>query len=142
MTVSKAAAWIGFAAFFVVALPATAPRAQDSIERRLAAAHRYAMVADIPNLIDGMARQIAMNFPPGERPSFIAFMVGLDIVRLEVAMVDAMVNHFTSAELEALAGFYGTPLGKSILRKMPAYMGEVMPAINEIMIDRLEMYNK
>ena len=100
------------------------------------------MVADIPNLIDGMARQMAMNFPPGERPSFIAFMVGLDIVRLEVAMVDAMVNHFTSAELEALAGFYGTPLGKSILRKMPAYMGEVMLAINEIMIDRLEMYNK
>ena len=116
MTVSKAAAWIGFAAFFAVALPATAPRAQDSIERRLAAAHRYAMVADIPNLIDGMARQMAM--------------------------VDAMVNHFTSAELEALAGFYGTPLGKSILRKMPEYMGEVMPAINEIMIDRLEMYNK
>jgi len=92
MTVSKAAAWIGFAALFAVALPATAPRAQDSIERRLAAAHRYAMVADIPNLIDGMARQMAMNFPPGERPSFIAFMVGLDIVRLEVAMVDAMVK--------------------------------------------------
>jgi len=35
-----------------------------------------------------------------------------------------------------------TPLAKLILRKIPAYMGEVMPAINEIMIDRLEMYNK
>ena len=112
MTVSKAAAWIGFAAFFVVALPATAPRAQDSIERRLAAAHRYAMVADIPNLIRGLARQLALNFPPKERPAFMDFMTGLDIVRLELAMADAMVKHFTAAELEALAGFYGAPLGK------------------------------
>jgi hypothetical protein len=56
MTVSKAAAWIVLAAFVAVALPASAPRAQNSIERRLAAAHRYAMVADIPNLICGLAR--------------------------------------------------------------------------------------
>jgi hypothetical protein len=63
-------------------------------------------------------------------------------VRIEVALVDAMVKHFTAAELEALAGFYGAPLGKSILRKMPVYMGEVMPAINEIMMERVEMYDR
>jgi hypothetical protein len=142
MTVSKAAAWIVLAAFVAVALPASAPRAQNSIERRLAAAHRYAMVADIPNLICGLARQLALNFPPKERSAFMDFMTGLDIVRLEVALVDAMVKHFTAAELEALAGFYGAPLGKSILRKMPVYMGEVMPAINEIMMERVEMYDR
>ena len=67
--VVKTAIWIVVAASLAVMAPGPVANAQDSLERRLAAAHRYAMVADIPNLIGGMARQMAMSFPPGERPS-------------------------------------------------------------------------
>jgi hypothetical protein len=53
----------------------------------------------------------------------------LDIVALTKAMTDAMVKHFTTDELKALADFYGSPVGKSAMQKFGAYMAEVMPAI-------------
>ena len=44
-------------------------------------------------------------------------------------MTDAMVKHFTTEELKALADFYGSPVGKSAMQKFGAYMADVMPAI-------------
>ena len=44
-------------------------------------------------------------------------------------MTDAMVKHFTTDELKALADFYGSPVGKSAMQKFGAYMADVMPAI-------------
>ncbi len=45
------------------------------------------------------------------------------------AMQAAMVKHFTAAELNALADFYGSPVGKSAMAKFPAYMGDLTPLI-------------
>jgi hypothetical protein len=36
----------------------------------------------------------------------------LDVAALTKAMTDAMIKHFTTDELKALADFYGSPVGK------------------------------
>jgi hypothetical protein len=58
----------------------------------------------------------------------------LDIGALSKAMTDAMVKHFTTEELKALADFYGSPVGKSAMQKFGAYMADLMPIVQaEIM---------
>jgi hypothetical protein len=49
-------------------------------------------------------------------------------------MTDAMVKHFTSEELKALADFYGSPVGKSAMQKFGAYMSDLMPTIQAEMM--------
>jgi len=58
----------------------------------------------------------------------------LDIAVLTKAMTDAMLKHFTTDELKALADFYGSPVGKSAMQKFGAYMADVMPAIQAEML--------
>jgi hypothetical protein len=58
----------------------------------------------------------------------------LDIVALSKAMTDAMVKHFTTEELKALADFYGSPVGKSAMQKFGAYMADLMPIIQAEMM--------
>ncbi len=42
---------------------------------------------------------------------------------------EGLVRHFTAAELTALAHFYGTPEGQSIMNKMGPYMADVLPEL-------------
>jgi len=44
-------------------------------------------------------------------------------------MTDAMVKHFTTEELKALADFYGSPIGKLAMQKFGACMADVMSAL-------------
>ena len=82
-----------------------------------------------------MADKMAANLPPDQREQFKRMMTSqLDIAALTKAMTDAMVKHFTTGELKALADFYGSPIGKSAMQKFGAYMADVMPAMQaEIM---------
>ena len=58
----------------------------------------------------------------------------LDVPAITKAMTDAMVKHFTSEELKALADFYGSPVGKSAKQKFGAYMSDLMPTIQAEMM--------
>jgi hypothetical protein len=40
-----------------------------------------------------------------------------------------LVKYFTPDELEALADFYGSPVGKSAMQKFPSYMAAMMPTL-------------
>ena len=110
-------------------------QAQDTSGNRLAAAYRYAKVADIPKMINDMIQQMALNYPENTRQSFIQFMSTMDILRVETVMISAMAQHFTVDELEMLEDFYGSPIGKSVMKKMPEYMATVMPSLQAMMIE-------
>ncbi|PZQ51565.1 MAG: hypothetical protein DI556_05260 [Rhodovulum sulfidophilum] len=43
----------------------------------------------------------------------------------------AMADSFTLAELTALRDFYASPNGRSVMGKMPGFMGQVMPGVME-----------
>jgi len=78
---------------------------------------------------------MAVNLPPDQRQQFKQMMTAdLDIAALSKAMTDAMVKHFTTDELKALADFYGSPIGKSAMQKFGAYMADLMPVLQAEMI--------
>jgi hypothetical protein len=104
--------------------------ATDTPETRRQEAERYLQAVPPKALFGDMAEKMATSLPEDQRASFKQMMTKeLDIVALTKAMTDAMVKHFTTDELKALADFYGSPVGKSAMQKFGAYMAEVMPAI-------------
>ena len=110
--------------------------AQDSIGNRMAAAERYAAVADIEKMMNDSIRTIAQSFPANQREDVIAKMRReIDIQWLRNLMINSMVQIFTVEELNALADFYGNSVGRSIVRKMPAYFAAFMPAMQQRLID-------
>src|SRR5262245_36896371 len=122
---------------FVLTVFASSPvfRSPDTSDTCRKEAERYLQVSPPKALFEDMADKIAVNLPPDQREQFKRIMTAdLDIAALSKAMTDAMVKHFTTDELKALADFYGSPVGKSAMQKFGAYMADVMPAMEaEIM---------
>ena len=109
--------------------------ATDTPETRRKEAERYLQVSPPKALFEDMADKIAVNLPAEQRAQFKQMMTSqLDVAALTKAMTDSMVKHFTTEELKALADFYGTPVGKSAMRKFGDYMADVMPAIQAEMM--------
>lgn len=108
---------------------------EDTPENRLREANRYLQATPPREMFADVAEQVAKNAPPEERTAIRdAFTKHLDVDALTRAMSDAMVKHFTADELAALADFYGSPVGKSAMKKFGVYMAEVMPALQGEMI--------
>ena len=102
----------------------------DSPADRRAAAQRYAHVTNLKKVMDSTIAEVAKTLPPDQRDAFIAYMAkAFDADTLQKQVTDIMVRHFTTKELNALAAFYGSPEGVSITNKMPAYMADMMPVI-------------
>jgi hypothetical protein len=120
------------ALLLVLTLSAWSPvfSAADTPETRRKEAERYLQVSPPKALFEDMADKMAANLPPDQREQFKRMMTAdLDIAALSKAMTDAMVKHFTTDELKALADFYGSPVGKSAMQKFGAYMADIMPAL-------------
>jgi hypothetical protein len=109
--------------------------ATDTPETRRHEAERYLQATPPKALFEDMADKLAMNLPADQRQQFKQMMTAdLDIPALTKAMTDAMVKHFTTDELKALADFYGSPVGKSAMQKFGAYMADLMPVIQAEMM--------
>src|SRR5215468_11297377 len=107
----------------------------DTPETRRREAERYLQVSPPKALFEDMADKMAANLPPDQREQFKRMMTAdLDVAALSKAMTDAMVKHFTTDELKALADFYGSPVGKSAMQKFGAYMADLMPVLQTEMI--------
>ena len=109
--------------------------ATDTPETRRREAERYLQATPPKAMFEDMADKMAANLPPAERDKFKQMLTSqLDIQALTKAMTDAMIKHFTTDELKALADFYGSPVGKSAMQKFGAYMADLMPMMQaEIM---------
>lgn len=109
--------------------------AADTPENRRQEAERYLRATPPKEMFADMAEKGAMNLPPADRQRFKDTLTSaLDIDALTKAMVDAMVKHFTTEELKALADFYGSPVGKSAMSKFGMYMVDITPVIQAEMI--------
>jgi uncharacterized protein len=104
----------------------------DTPADRRAAAERYFEVAHFDELMDNMILEMAARHAPSPaaKQRFIEFMHRqINPAAMEKLMVDVAIQYFTTTELNALADFYGTPEGQSIIRKLPVFMGAVMPVM-------------
>ena len=109
--------------------------AADTPETRRHEAERYLQATPPKALFEDIADKMAANLPPDQREQFKRMMTSeLDIAALTKAMTDAMIKHFTTEELKALADFYGSAVGKSAMQKFGAYRADIMPTMQaEIM---------
>ena len=99
--------------------------ATDTPETRRHETERYLQASPPKAMFEDIADKIAGNLLPDQRDQFKQIMTAdLDIPALTKA-----IKHFTTEELKALAGFYGSPGGKSAMQKFGAYMAEVMPTV-------------
>ncbi len=104
--------------------------APDTPETRRREAERYLQVSSPKALFEDMADKMGANLPADQREQFKRVMTTqLDIAALTKAMMDAMVKNFTTDELKALADFYGSPVGKSAMKKFGTYMADIMPVM-------------
>ncbi len=113
--------------------------ASDSEEERVAAARRYLDVAQMRKITDDTVNELAKTFPADQRDKFLEFM--RDAVRpevLEQTAMASMVKIFTAEELNALADFFGSPVGRSAMGKFGVYMADVMPVIQQEMFRALQ----
>ncbi len=54
----------------------------------------------------------------------------------------SMIKHFTADELNALADFYGSKHGASVMKKFGIYMADVLPSIQAEVQRALQEINK
>jgi hypothetical protein len=111
------------------------PPVLDTEENRIAAARHYVRVAPMKTIIDNSVGEMAKNLPEDERAQFVQLMT--KAIRIEVlqdAAVMSLVKHYTASEINALAEFYGSRVGQSILKKLGKYMADVMPVIQREII--------
>lgn len=117
-------------------LPLTANADEAALR---AAAERYEAVAGIGRMLDDTNTSLASRLPEDKRGPFIEYMNELvDVETLRETALDAMTKHFTIEELNALADFYGTDVGQSILSKFGAYNAEVTPKVMQDVLNAAE----
>jgi len=111
---------------------ALAEELPDTPGNRLAAAERYLEVVPMDEMIADSVKKTSMNLPENQRRAYVNFM--MQSVRVDVfgrAAVASMARHFTVRELNALADFYGSPEGRSVMKKFGDYMADIMPVLQQ-----------
>lgn len=116
---------------------------EDTVANRKAQADRYLKAVPPVELFQEMTEALSAQVPAESRAMFKATMnKNLDIAAVTKATYDAMVKHFNADELNALADFYGSPVGKSAMKKFPDYMAEVMPTLQDELEKAVEKTTK
>lgn len=110
-------------------VPATG-LAQDTLKAREAAADRYLRATPMSRVLDDTFTEMSKQLPADQRQEFLR--KARSAIRpdaLETITRAALIRHFSADELNALADFYGSRNGASAMKKFPAYMADVGPAI-------------
>lgn len=107
----------------------------DSHGTRLAAAQHYLEIVSMKDMVRDMISESAKNLPENVQLSLAQLMT--KVIRVDVmerTALASMAQHFTVKEINALADFYGSPEGRSAMKKFGAYMADVMPVIQQEML--------
>jgi len=81
--------------------------------------------------INTIVELLAANQPEAERERYVsAVLDGLGNREIDRITQQALIKHYTPVGIDALSEFFGSPVGKSILHKFPAYTAEITPAIS------------
>ena len=121
---------------------------KDTTQNRIAEANRYLSVMPPKDMLIDVVQKISVQIPVHNRQLVIDMMIKhLDLDKFTSILRDSMVRNFTAEELQALANFYGSPIGRSAMKKYGQYTADAMLHIQSLMIDafqkaKAEMENK
>lgn len=117
--------------------------AVDNTEaNRIKAADRYLRATPISEMMSDMVTQMGKG-QPADKQFWIKniFDNYLDYQAIEKIMKDSMVNNFSADEIDALADFYSSPNGKSVMKKFGVMMSEAMPLIQSEILKAVSKSN-
>ncbi len=110
----------------------------DTPENRRAQAVRYLQASPPKQLLADMVKGMSASMPAAQRDKVLTvFNTNLDMDAVTKGMEDALVKRFTAEELKAMADFYGSPVGKSVMSKMGDYSADLMPVMQAQMMKAL-----
>lgn len=116
-------------ALILVAMPAHG--VEDSPANRDAHALRYLAVASPVEQIAARIEAVAQKLPEDQRALFKQAMArNVDMAGINDEMRKALVEHLTTDELQALADFYTSDAGRSVMKKFGLVMEAVAPVLN------------
>jgi hypothetical protein len=119
--------------------PAGEAQSADTPAARRNAALQYLAAIPTQAMVDDMIETLAKQIPVARHDEFVGFMRKLTpFDKIAALTVEAMVKHFTVAEIEAMTTFYSSVEGKSIMKKTGVYMGEILPKIQAEVLRALE----
>jgi hypothetical protein len=102
----------------------------DSKANRFREAARYLKALPPAEFVGDMIFNMAQNLPLSQRKEFIDKMTqNFDFDAVGKVTMESLVRHLTAEELAALADFYGSPVGKSAMKKITVCMGEMSPHV-------------
>jgi len=121
--------WI-FAGLFLAMTPVAALAMEDTPENRAAQVDRYLKAIPPETMIADMTEKVAKSMPPEQGRLYVSMLTKhMDMAAFTQAERSALIKWFTADEVLAMAEFYASPAGKSIMKKMGDYTAELMPTI-------------
>jgi uncharacterized protein len=105
----------------------------DTPDSRRIAAERYLLAVDQNSIAKTAEAMLAAI--PEERQQAVRTVLSNKALekRLQDVHLLMLVKHYTTQELDAMADYYASPLGKSATAKSDAFMADMMPELfNEI----------
>ena len=112
---------------------------EDTIQNRISAANSYLSVMPPKDMFADMLQKMTVQIQAEKRQLFTDLMTkNMDLEKLTSIIRDSMVKNFSAEELQALANFFGSPVGKSAMKKFGQYMADAMPHIQSFMVNAFQ----
>ena len=100
----------------------------DNHENRLPEANRYLSVMLPKDMMIDFVKKMSAQIPKEMWEAFNNLMItNMDYDKFTLIVMNSMVKHFTAEALDALADYFGSPVGKSTMAKFGNFMGDAMP---------------
>jgi hypothetical protein len=123
-----AARCLALALILPFSLPALA--LEDTPQNREVQADRYLEAIPPQAMIDELLARTADTLPAEQQEQFKTLVAKhLNRAAITAAIRAGMAKTFTAEELQALADFYGSKIGKAAMEKMQSYQQEVAPTL-------------
>ena len=107
----------------------------DTQENRMEAARRYLEAVPPEEMLSDFLDNMGTMFSEEQLDQVKKVCLHyIDLKAYEEYMIESMTKHFTAEELDAMADFYGSKVGKSVMEKMGKYMAEAMPFMQQQMM--------
>lgn len=112
---------------------------KGNLDRRIELAKQWHQYISVRDQVDAAIEQAAQGQPEKDREAFKSAMrSALNYQALEKISVDALVDTYTEAELQAMVDYNSKPEAQSARKKEPEYAKKVYPEIVR-MLDKAMM---
>lgn len=124
--------WLAVWCVGVLGVVAPPVLAGDTAADRATAVQRYLRAVPSTRLYNDMLAEMARQLPAAQRDVFMAELKkSFNPASVDRITTGALVKGYTADEINALAEFYESKHGASVMKKMPQLMAEIMPGIQQ-----------